>query len=115
LAKKVLRKRLSARDENRHLDIKREVNFRMFALIDRYWEQYASKKKSQHAVNEVGRGPAHHSHGSRFGVTRGASASLTWRPTAACWPAARCYWRTMADGWVAGWLNKRLGPDRRFA
>ena len=47
LAKKVLRKRLSARDENRHLDIKREVNFRMSALIDRYWEQYASKKKSQ--------------------------------------------------------------------
>jgi hypothetical protein len=44
LAKKVLRKRLSARDENRHLDIKREVNFRMSALIDRYWEQYASKK-----------------------------------------------------------------------
>jgi len=47
LAKKILRKRLSARDENRHLDIKREVNFRMSALIDRYWEQYASKKKSQ--------------------------------------------------------------------
>jgi integrase len=47
LAKRVLRKRLSARDENRHLDIKREVNFRMSALIDRYWEQYASKKKSQ--------------------------------------------------------------------
>ncbi len=47
LARKILRKRLSARDENRHLDIKREVNFRMSALIDRYWEQYASKKKSQ--------------------------------------------------------------------
>lgn len=47
LAKKILRKKLSARDENRHLDIKREVNFRMSALIDRYWEQYASKKKSQ--------------------------------------------------------------------
>jgi integrase len=47
LAKKILRKRLSARDENRHLDIKREVNFSMSALIDRYWEQYASKKKSQ--------------------------------------------------------------------
>ncbi len=46
-SKKVLRTRLSARDENRHLDIKREVNFRMSALIDRYWEQYASKKKSQ--------------------------------------------------------------------
>src|SRR5450432_4435854 len=47
LAKKVLRKRLSGRDENRHLDIKREVNFRMSALIDRYWKQYGSKKKSQ--------------------------------------------------------------------
>ena len=47
LAKKILRKRLSARDENRHLDIKKEVNFRMTALIDRYWDQHASKKKSQ--------------------------------------------------------------------
>jgi integrase len=47
LAKKILRKKLSARDENRHLDVKREINFRMSALIDRYWEQYASKKKSQ--------------------------------------------------------------------
>jgi hypothetical protein len=47
LAKKILRKRLSARDENRHLDIQREVNFRMSDLIDRYWDQYASKKKSQ--------------------------------------------------------------------
>jgi integrase len=47
LAKKILRKKLSARDENRHLDIKREVNFRMSALIDRYWDQHASKKKSQ--------------------------------------------------------------------
>jgi len=27
LAKKILRKKLSARDENRHLDVKREVNF----------------------------------------------------------------------------------------
>lgn len=47
LAKKILRKKLSARDENRHLDVKKEVNFRMSALIDRYWEQHASKKKSQ--------------------------------------------------------------------
>lgn len=44
LAKKVLRKKLSARDENRHLDVKREVNFRMSTLLDRYWEHYASKK-----------------------------------------------------------------------
>ena len=35
LAKKVERKKLSSRDENRDLDIKREVNYRMSALIDR--------------------------------------------------------------------------------
>lgn len=46
LAKKVLRKKMSARDENRHLDIKREVNFRMSTLIDRYWNEYGSKKRS---------------------------------------------------------------------
>jgi integrase len=53
LAKKILRKRLSARDENRHLDIKKEVNFRMSALIDRYWEEYASKKKSRDREKSV--------------------------------------------------------------
>jgi integrase len=46
LAKKILRKKLSARDENRHLDVKKEVNFRMSTLIDRYVEQYGKKKKS---------------------------------------------------------------------
>jgi len=46
LAIKILRKKLSTRDENRHLDVKKEKNFRMSALIDRYWEQYGSKKKS---------------------------------------------------------------------
>ncbi len=46
LAKKILRKKMSIRDENRHLDVKKEVNFRMSALIDRYWEQHGSKKKS---------------------------------------------------------------------
>lgn len=46
LAKKIERKRMSARDENRHLDIKREVNFRMSALIDRYWTHYGVKKRS---------------------------------------------------------------------
>jgi integrase len=46
LAKKVERKKMSARDENRHLDVKREVNFRMSALIDRYWTHYGSKKRS---------------------------------------------------------------------
>ena len=29
LAKKIERKKMSARGENRHLDVKREVNFRM--------------------------------------------------------------------------------------
>jgi integrase len=46
LAKKIERKKLSLRDENRHLDIKRDVNFRMSALIDRYWTQYGSRKRS---------------------------------------------------------------------
>jgi integrase len=46
LAKKIERKKLSTRDENRHLDIRREVNFKMSELIDRYWEQYGEKKLS---------------------------------------------------------------------
>ena len=46
LARKIERKKLSVRDENRHLDIKREVNYRMSTLIDRYWQVYGSKKKS---------------------------------------------------------------------
>jgi len=46
LARKIERKKMSARDENRHLDIKGEVNFRMTALIDRYWDEYGGKKKS---------------------------------------------------------------------
>jgi hypothetical protein len=40
LAKKIQRKKMSARDENRHLDVKREVNFRMTTLIDRYRDEY---------------------------------------------------------------------------
>jgi len=53
LAKKILRKKLSGRDENRHLDVKKEVNFKMSALIDRYWEQYASKKRSHDREKSV--------------------------------------------------------------
>jgi integrase len=53
LAKKIERKKMSARDENRHLDIKREVNFRMTALIDRYWDEYASKKRSSDRERSV--------------------------------------------------------------
>src|SRR5262245_115757 len=47
LAKKVERKKMSSRDENRHLDVKREVNYRMSALIDRYWDQCGSLKRSR--------------------------------------------------------------------
>ena len=46
LARKIERKKMSLRDENRHLDVKREVNFRMSALIDRYWTHYGIKKRS---------------------------------------------------------------------
>ena len=46
LAKKVERKKMSGRDENRHLDVRREVNFRMTTLIERYRDEYATKKKS---------------------------------------------------------------------
>jgi len=46
LAKKIERKKMGARDENRRLDIKREANFRMSALIDRYWTHYGIKKRS---------------------------------------------------------------------
>jgi integrase len=53
LAKKIRRKKLSARDENRHLDVRREVNFRMTALIKRYREQYATKKKSYSRESSV--------------------------------------------------------------
>ena len=46
LARKVERKKMSVRDENRHLDVKREVNYRMSKLIDRYWIHYGAKKRS---------------------------------------------------------------------
>ncbi len=46
LARKVLRKKLSTRDENRHLDVKKEINYRMSELIDRYWTHYGSRKTS---------------------------------------------------------------------
>jgi integrase len=46
LAKTIERKKLTLRDENRHLDVKKEIHYRMNDLIDRYWEQYGIKKKS---------------------------------------------------------------------
>jgi hypothetical protein len=34
------------RDENRHLDVKKEINYRMSELIDRHCKHYGSKKAS---------------------------------------------------------------------
>jgi integrase len=53
LAKKIENKKKSIRDENRHLDIKRDINFRMSALIDQYWEHYGNKKKSRDREKSV--------------------------------------------------------------
>ena len=53
LARKIERKKMSVRDENRHLDIKREVNFRMSELIDRYWTHYGMKKRSANREKSV--------------------------------------------------------------
>ena len=53
LARKIERKKLSVRDENRHLDVKKEVRVRMSALIDRYEAQYASKKRSYNRERSV--------------------------------------------------------------
>jgi integrase len=53
LARKIERKRMSVRDENRHLDVKREVNFRMTALIDRYRTHYGTKKRSANREKSV--------------------------------------------------------------
>src|SRR6266480_839073 len=65
LAKKIQRKKMSARDENRHLDVKREVNFRMTTLIDRYRDEYGSKKKSSDRESSVLKG-IRNEVGSRF-------------------------------------------------
>ena len=46
VAKKVQHKKLTNRDENRHLDVKKEINYKMSDLIDRYWRQYGSRKAS---------------------------------------------------------------------
>jgi integrase len=44
---------MSVRDENRHLDVKREVNFRMSALIDRYRTHCGMKKRSSSREKSV--------------------------------------------------------------
>ena len=46
LAKKILRKKLSSRDENRHLDVKKEVNLKVSALVERYSKECATQKRS---------------------------------------------------------------------
>ncbi len=35
---------MSARDENLHLEVRREVNLRMTVLIDRYWSEYSQRQ-----------------------------------------------------------------------
>ena len=56
LATKIHRKKLSARDENRHLDVKKEVNYRMTALIDRYTKQYGIGKLSHSREKSILKG-----------------------------------------------------------
>jgi hypothetical protein len=46
LAKTIERKKLTLRAENRHLDVKKQINYRMNDLVNRYWSQYGIKKKS---------------------------------------------------------------------
>ena len=46
LAVSVEAKKKTERCENRHLDIKREINFRMTALIDQYWESVPPDRRS---------------------------------------------------------------------
>ncbi|MDE3103842.1 MAG: site-specific integrase [Acidobacteriota bacterium] len=46
LAKKIQDKKLTLRAENRHLDVKKQINYRMDDLIDKYWTQYGVKKRS---------------------------------------------------------------------
>jgi integrase len=53
LAEKIERKALSLRDENRYLEIKRDVNFRMAALVKRYREVYGNKKKSREREKSI--------------------------------------------------------------
>jgi integrase len=46
LAQKIERKKLTLRDENRYLDVKKEINFTMSELIDQYWLHFGRKKGS---------------------------------------------------------------------
>ena len=54
LAKKIERKKMSTRDENRHLEVRREINLRMSMLIiDRYWNEYGLEEKIQCARKSI--------------------------------------------------------------
>ncbi len=53
LAKKILRKKLSRRTRTGIWMSRRRSTFAMSALIDRYWKQYASKKKSNDREKSV--------------------------------------------------------------
>jgi len=53
LARKIERKKMSLRDEGRHLDVKREINFRMSALIERYSAHYGMKKRSANREKSI--------------------------------------------------------------
>ncbi|MGH9604916.1 MAG: hypothetical protein ACRD3N_04375 [Terracidiphilus sp.] len=44
LARQIERKKLSLRDENRHLDVKKEINYRMNDLIDHYWKHCGQRR-----------------------------------------------------------------------
>ncbi len=56
LARKIERKKRSLRDERRHLDVKREINYRMSDLIDRYCTHYGSRKRSADREKSITKG-----------------------------------------------------------
>jgi hypothetical protein len=56
LARKIERKKMSLRDERRHLDVKREINYRMSDMIDRYWTHYGKRKRSADREKSIVKG-----------------------------------------------------------
>lgn len=77
LARKIERKKMSLRDEGRHLDVRREINFRMSELIDRYWEQCGKKKLSASREKSVMEG-IRSELGSRFVREVDGAAVTRW-------------------------------------
>ena len=93
LAKKIERKKLAARDENRHLDVKKEISFRMSALLDRYEQQYARKKKSYDREKSILAGIRQaRTSGLRPGLPGGRNRMSSISATASCgrWTARPC-------------------------